>query len=120
MQTRAGDRYIVISADGHAGAQMHEYRPYLEERYRSDFDEWAKSFVNPWTDLRGETAYRNWDSTLRLRELEARPDLRARASTRRARGELADQAIHLFGGVVVNEADPHGVAVVAEAAVEVQ
>ena len=66
-----GREYRLISADGHAGAQMHEYRPYLEERYRSDFDEWAKSFVNPWTDLRGETAYRNWDSTLRLRELEA-------------------------------------------------
>jgi predicted TIM-barrel fold metal-dependent hydrolase len=70
LPTRAGDRYIVISADGHAGAQLHEYRPYLEERYRSEFDEWAKSFVNPWTDLQGATAYRNWDSVLRQRELE--------------------------------------------------
>ena len=36
MQTQAGDRYIVISADGHAGAQMHEYRPYLDKKYLAD------------------------------------------------------------------------------------
>jgi hypothetical protein len=70
LQTRAGERYIVISADGHAGAQVHEYRPYLEKKYLSAFDEWAKSFVNPWADLQGATAYRNWDSEARLRELE--------------------------------------------------
>ncbi len=65
-----GDRYIVISSDGHAGAQMPEYRDYLESKYLDDFDEWAKSYVNPFVDLRGETAYRNWDSQARLRELE--------------------------------------------------
>jgi predicted TIM-barrel fold metal-dependent hydrolase len=70
MTTLADDRYIVISSDGHAGAQMHEYRDYLEQRYLDDFDEWAKSFVNPFVDLRGETAYRNWDSARRLGELE--------------------------------------------------
>ena len=70
MTTLADDRYIVISSDGHAGGQMHEYRDYLEARYLDDFDEWAKSYVNPWTDLRGETAYRNWDSKARLQELE--------------------------------------------------
>ena len=47
MTTLAGDRYIVISSDGHAGAQMHEYRDYLEAKYLDEFDEWAKSFVNP-------------------------------------------------------------------------
>src|SRR5205085_6030386 len=66
----ADDRYIVISSDGHCGAQMNEYREYLEKRYLGDFDEWAKSFVNPWDDLRGQTAYRNWDSSRRLQELE--------------------------------------------------
>jgi predicted TIM-barrel fold metal-dependent hydrolase len=70
MTTLAGDRYIVISSDGHAGAQMHDYREYLESRYLDEFDEWAKSYVNPWTDLRGLTAYRNWDSGKRLQELE--------------------------------------------------
>jgi predicted TIM-barrel fold metal-dependent hydrolase len=71
VTTLAGDRYIVISSDGHAGAQMQEYREYLEARYLDEFDEWAKSYVNPFTDLRGETAYRNWDSAQRLKELES-------------------------------------------------
>ena len=70
MVKLADDRYIVVSADGHAGAQMHEYRDYLEAKYLDEFDEWAKSYVNPFTDLRGETAYRNWDSKARLQELE--------------------------------------------------
>ena len=29
MTTLAGDRYIVISADGHAGAQVREYRDWV-------------------------------------------------------------------------------------------
>ena len=44
MTTRANDRYIVISSDGHCGAQMDEYRDYLEKGYLDDFDEWAKSY----------------------------------------------------------------------------
>ncbi len=70
MTQLAGDRYVVVSSDGHAGAEIEDYRDYLEARYLDPFDEWAKSFVNPWADLRAETAYRNWDSTARLRELE--------------------------------------------------
>ena len=53
MAKLADDRYIVISSDGHAGAQMHEYREYLEAKYLDEFDEWAKSYVNPFADLRG-------------------------------------------------------------------
>ena len=49
---------------------MLDYRDYLEHRYLDEFDVWAKSYVNPYADLRGETAYRNWDSAARLRELE--------------------------------------------------
>ena len=65
------DRYVVISSDGHAGTQMHEYRGYLEARYLDPFDEWSKSFVSPWSDLQMETAYRNWDNAARLREVES-------------------------------------------------
>ena len=53
MQPLADDRYIVISADGHAGAEMLDYRDYLEHRYLDEFDVWAKSYVNPYDDLRG-------------------------------------------------------------------
>ncbi len=70
MTTLAGDHYIVISSDGHAGAQVHEYRDYLESKYHDEFDAWEATFVNPFEDLRADFAYRNWDSAARLRELE--------------------------------------------------
>jgi predicted TIM-barrel fold metal-dependent hydrolase len=66
----ADDHYIVISSDCHAGAAMHDYRAYLDPQFLDDFDDWAQSYVNPFTDLRGQTAYRNWDSGRRLAELE--------------------------------------------------
>ena len=64
------DRYLVISADGHAGASLTGYRDYLASKWHDEFDAWAASFVNPWGDLEGPTAYRNWDSDRRLAELE--------------------------------------------------
>src|SRR5262245_66355885 len=65
------DRYLVISADGHAGADLRDYRPYLESRYHEQFDEWADAFVNPFSDLVTQDADRNWDSDLRLGLTEA-------------------------------------------------
>ncbi|MBM3672242.1 MAG: amidohydrolase [Actinobacteria bacterium] len=64
------DRYIVISADCHAGADLRDYRPYLESRYQDDFDDWADHFVNPYGDLERPDADRNWDSGRRTRDLE--------------------------------------------------
>ena len=70
MVQLADDRYLVISSDGHAGADILAYRDYLEARYLDDFDAWAPSYVNPFADLRGADADRNWDSARRLAELE--------------------------------------------------
>jgi len=61
-------RYVILSTDGHAGAEMHTYRNYLSSKYHAEFDQWAKTFVNPFDDLRAEGAYRNWDSARRLEE----------------------------------------------------
>ncbi len=61
---------IIISADGHAGADLLDYRPYLESRHHEEFDAWAKTFVNPFQDLGAPEAERNWDSERRRRELE--------------------------------------------------
>lgn len=66
----SGGRYIVISADCHGGADLRAYRPFLESRYRDDFDEWADCYVNPFGDLKEADANRNWDSSRRIRELE--------------------------------------------------
>src|SRR5664279_4168430 len=32
------DRYLVVSADGHAGPPAEQYREHLEEQYRPTFD----------------------------------------------------------------------------------
>ena len=61
-------RYVILSIDGHAGADVMTYRDYLPSKYHADFDDWVKDFKNPFDDLRGQTAYRNWDSDRRLEE----------------------------------------------------
>jgi predicted TIM-barrel fold metal-dependent hydrolase len=65
------DRYTVISADCHAGADLRDYKPYLESRYHDSFDDWADDYVNPFEDLSKPDADRNWDSDRRLGDLEA-------------------------------------------------
>ncbi len=65
------DRYIVISSDCHAGADLPGYRPYLESRWHEDFDAWAATYEVPYEDLLGEKGARNWDSDRRLRDLES-------------------------------------------------
>ena len=65
------DRYTIISADGHAGADLLDYRAYLPSRWHDDFDAWAAAYVNPFADLLAPTAFRSWDSDRRLAELES-------------------------------------------------
>ncbi len=67
----AGEPYVVISADCHGGADVGDYRPYLERKYLDDFDAWLAGFRNPFDDLADDRASRNWDSARRLREMEA-------------------------------------------------
>ncbi len=64
-------RYAVISADCHAGADLRDYRPYLESRYHDEFDRWADAYVNPFGDLLRRDANRNWDDGIRNAALEA-------------------------------------------------
>ncbi|MHB1582319.1 MAG: amidohydrolase family protein [Acidimicrobiales bacterium] len=71
MASERNEHYTVVSADGHAGADLLDYRPYLPARWHDDFDAWAAGYVNPFADLLAPTSYRNWDSDRRLAELEA-------------------------------------------------
>jgi predicted TIM-barrel fold metal-dependent hydrolase len=65
------DRHLVISADGHAGADLWDYEPYLEPAWRDEFRAWAATFVNPYGDrLLSERPSANWDSDLRTVLLE--------------------------------------------------
>jgi predicted TIM-barrel fold metal-dependent hydrolase len=65
------DRYVVISADTHAGAELHQYKAYLPSALHDQFDAWAASYVSPYDDLVTATAKRNWDSDMRLSEADA-------------------------------------------------
>ena len=65
------DRYIVISADCHGGGNIADYRPYLDAKWRDEFEAWAAAFEMPYEDLKGDNGARNWDSARRRRDLEA-------------------------------------------------
>jgi predicted TIM-barrel fold metal-dependent hydrolase len=68
---QADERFIVISADCHGGADLMEYRDYLEPAYRDDFDRWAADYEIPYEDMKGEAGGRNWDSRRRSADLES-------------------------------------------------
>ncbi len=64
--TTSSDRYTIISADTHAGANHETYRSYLDPKYHDDFDAWRGKYKNPWKDLRDtDLRVRNWDDERR-------------------------------------------------------
>ncbi|MDE0238474.1 MAG: amidohydrolase, partial [bacterium] len=63
------DRYTIISADCHAGANHETYRGYLESKYLDDFDAWREKYRNPFRDLQDGGRVRNWDNERRLGDL---------------------------------------------------
>ena len=65
------DRYAVISADCHAGADLRDYRSFLESSLHDEFDRWADAYTNPFGDLVRPDANRNWDNNVRQAALEA-------------------------------------------------
>jgi len=79
--TNPSERYVVISADGHAGAPLLSYKAYLEKRWHEDFDAWAADFADPWADLEEDTDLKpgvasadstfSWDSPKRQAALES-------------------------------------------------
>lgn len=76
-------RQVLISTDGHCGADLWDYKPYLEARYHDDFDAWAKTFRDVWAEetdqdrpanhrvgVASAQAPLNWDARLRLDYLD--------------------------------------------------
>jgi predicted TIM-barrel fold metal-dependent hydrolase len=76
-------RQILFSTDGHAGADLLGYKPYLEERYLDAFDAWASSFHDVWAEdsdqdrdpnhrigVASAAAPVNWDAGQRLALLD--------------------------------------------------
>jgi predicted TIM-barrel fold metal-dependent hydrolase len=75
------DRYLLISSDCHAGADIADYKPYLERRWHDEFDAWATTYSDSWADIDADSVWKagvssfmsplNWDSNKRLEALEA-------------------------------------------------
>ena len=70
MTVGADERFVVISADCHAGASMDTYGEYLEDEYQDRFAAWRGAYRNPFRDLQSKGRERNWDSDKRITELE--------------------------------------------------
>jgi predicted TIM-barrel fold metal-dependent hydrolase len=61
-----GDRYTIISADTHCGANHRTYREFLDSAFHEDFDAWRGEYKNPWKDLRDtDLRVRSWDDDRR-------------------------------------------------------
>jgi len=71
MTVGADERFVVISADCHAGGSLDIYGEYLEARYQDEFAAWRGAYRNPFRDLQSKGRTRNWDSDQRIAELEA-------------------------------------------------
>jgi predicted TIM-barrel fold metal-dependent hydrolase len=73
-------RYVLISTDCHAGADLRDYKPYLEKRWHADFGRWADGYFDLWGDIDTESEWKagvssymsplNWDSDKRIEALE--------------------------------------------------
>jgi predicted TIM-barrel fold metal-dependent hydrolase len=74
---------ILFSTDGHCGADLRDYKPYLEHRYHDAFDAWADDFHDAWADetdqdrdanhrvgIASMAAPLNWDAPMRLEYLD--------------------------------------------------
>jgi predicted TIM-barrel fold metal-dependent hydrolase len=48
--------YVLINSDGHAGASIRDYKPYLAREFHGEFEAWAKDFHDPWADFDKELA----------------------------------------------------------------
>jgi predicted TIM-barrel fold metal-dependent hydrolase len=78
MTRSRGERLVLISTDGHCGADILDYKPYLEKRYQDEFDDWAANYHDPWGDVeldrppnerRGTASFNaplSWESAERL------------------------------------------------------
>jgi len=81
MDLTSTERYVVISTDGHCGADLMDYKPYLQKSLHEQFDEWAAHYSDAWGALDPEagegrvgaasfgSSY-NWDSDKRLEHME--------------------------------------------------
>ena len=81
---RSDDRYLVISADCHAGLPCEEYRPYLDPKYAAAFDDYladrrsmraqrladSGDYITHWEEENAEGLRGAYDPAQRDKELD--------------------------------------------------
>jgi predicted TIM-barrel fold metal-dependent hydrolase len=84
MRSATGStRQVLISADGHCGADLRDYKQYLESGYHDEFEVWAATFRDAWAEdvdqdkpenhrcgVASAAAPVNWDGESRDRHLD--------------------------------------------------
>jgi predicted TIM-barrel fold metal-dependent hydrolase len=81
MADEAHDRYLIISADCHAGLPTEQYRPYVDPGYRDAFDDMLRErqlsslsdpeFADKWFEENKEGISGAWNGARRDKELDA-------------------------------------------------
>ena len=87
MDKPESPRYCLISTDAHAGADIQGYGQYLPKAFHDEFDAWAATFDDPWSNLDDEMHDRDdpdivmgrasfvsrysWESDTRLEHMDA-------------------------------------------------
>ena len=80
------ERYVVISADCHAGGSIDAYREYLEPAYHDDFDAWRGAYSQPVPRPAGRQPHPQLGQRPPLRRPRGRrPGRRGRCSRTRCR-----------------------------------
>jgi predicted TIM-barrel fold metal-dependent hydrolase len=70
-RTRPNEGVVIISSDGHAGADLDGYREYLSAKWRDDFDAWRRAVGENHGSVLTLDPDRNWNGARRAAELEA-------------------------------------------------
>src|SRR5579875_2582122 len=65
-------RALIVSSDGHVGPPAERYRPYVEPRYRADFDQWLAAYVPLWlaTRAKGRDLPQTWSEEYKRQWME--------------------------------------------------
>lgn len=99
--------FTVVSSDGHAGALMADYRPYLDPEFREDFDaflvEWnekgSRNFDEPALRVRlDDDSLREWrEKMIDTGRVDGYPDVHRRLSEMEQEGVAAEVLFPDFG-----------------------
>jgi len=98
------EHHIVISADTHCGAAIHDYKPYLETRYHEAFDEWVVHVESEQAAI--DTMFAGAGRSVRSVGIDGDPDLDGDRNYSVARRHREQEADGVVAGVLFPNTQP--------------